>query len=94
MGADKSPARRDVLPGQGNKPLSRPAHALGTETVIAELEAQDNTGLSSAEAKQRLELYGKNELGDGPGVQPAKILLRQVANAMTLVRVSYRQCWR
>lgn len=73
--------------GQSNKPLSKPAHALDYETVAQELEANLQDGLTDAEAKARLELYGKNELDDGPGVQPVKILIHQVANAMILVRL-------
>lgn len=74
-----------ALPGAGNKPLSRPAHALTFDAVIDELQADTNAGLTPADAKERLEVYGSNDLGEGAGVQPAKILLRQVANAMTLV---------
>lgn len=74
-----------ALSGSGNKPLSRPAHALTYQEVIDEIQADDNGGLSQAEAKERLQVYGSNDLGEGAGVQPAKILLRQVANAMTLV---------
>lgn len=75
-----------VIPsGSGNKPLSRPAHALTYGNVISELQADDNAGLSLADAQERLQVYGSNDLGEGAGVQPAKILLRQVANAMTLV---------
>ena len=65
--------------------LSRPAHALSCEAVSEELGADTENGLVAAEAKSRLEKYGRNELDDGPGVQPVKILIRQVANAMMLV---------
>lgn len=71
--------------GQANKPLSRPAHTLGYLTVIEEIKADADDGLTTSEARARLEEYGRNEFGDTGGVQPAKILLRQVANAMTLV---------
>ncbi|QSZ29077.1 hypothetical protein DSL72_003587 [Monilinia vaccinii-corymbosi] len=73
--------------GQSNKPLTKPAHALEYETVAQELEANLKDGLTDAEAKIRLELYGKNELDDGPGVQPVKILIHQIANAMILVLI-------
>jgi magnesium-transporting ATPase (P-type) len=75
----------NALSGSGNKPLSRPAHALTCQEVIDEIQANDNAGLSQAEAKEQLQFYGTNDLGEDAGVQPAKILLRQVANAMTLV---------
>lgn len=84
MSANKM-AETAVPSGSGNKPLSQPAHSLTYEAVINELQADDNAGLSAADAKERLQLYGSNDLGEGAGVQPGKILLRQVANAMTLV---------
>ncbi|KAI9644603.1 P-type ATPase [Ciborinia camelliae] len=73
--------------GQSNKPLTSPAHALGYEQVAQELEANLEDGLTTAEAERRLKLYGKNELDNGPGVQPMKILIHQVANAMILVLI-------
>jgi len=74
--------------GQANKPLSRPAHALPYSTLVAETKADAEDGLTTLEAKSRLDEYGRNEFGDSTGVQPGKILLRQVANAMTLVRLT------
>ena len=73
--------------GQSNKPLSKPAHALDRDDLASQLEADIENGLTAATAKQRLEQYGRNELDDGPGVQPIKILIRQVANAMMLVLI-------
>jgi len=73
--------------GQANKPLTQPAHALPWKAVAEELQADIDDGLTASEASQRLEEYGKNELGDEGGVNPGKILLRQVANAMTLVLI-------
>ena len=73
------------MSGSGNKPLSKPAHALTHQADTAELQADNDAGLTQADAKVRLQLYGPNDVGYGAGVQPAKILLRQVANAMTLV---------
>lgn len=70
---------------QSNRPLSKPAHALERELIVEELGGNAADGLSRAEAQSRLSDYGRNELDDGPGVQPFKILLRQVANAMMLV---------
>ena len=83
--ASKSEAAPSAMSGSGNKPLSRPAHALSFASVAEELQANENAGLTPADAKERLQVYGSNDLGEGAGVQPAKILLRQVANAMTLV---------
>ncbi|PQE22108.1 potassium sodium efflux P-type ATPase fungal-type protein [Rutstroemia sp. NJR-2017a BBW] len=75
------------VPGQSNKPMSLPAHALTIEAVRDELEADLEDGLTEAECQRRLEEYGRNELDDGPGVQPVKILIHQIANAMLLVLI-------
>ncbi|KAI9801201.1 MAG: hypothetical protein M1825_003475 [Sarcosagium campestre] len=72
--------------GQANEPLSDLPHTLTIEQISTEIGANLDDGLTAAEAKARLEKYGKNELDDGPGVSPVKILIRQVANAMTLVK--------
>ncbi|KAK6519307.1 Na+ ATPase [Arthrobotrys megalospora] len=77
----------DHPPGQSNQMLSRPAHALTYQQVIKETNADTQDGLTSQEATTRLEQYGRNQLDDGPGVQPVKIFIRQVANAMTLVLI-------
>jgi len=71
--------------GQSNQPLSQPAHALSWAAVAEEIQADTEDGLTSEVAKRRLEEYGRNELGDGGGVNIGKILMKQVANAMTLV---------
>ena len=72
------------VPGQSNKSMSKPAHCLTSETVIRELSANSQDGLTTFEGKSRLEECGLNELDDGPGDQLFKILLRLVANAMML----------
>ena len=74
-----------LVSGQGNLPLSRPAHALLGNNVVDEIQANRKRGLMDDEAKQRLEQCGRNELDSGGGVQPVRILVRQVANAMILV---------
>lgn len=84
----KQPSLEGHKSGQSNEPLSAPAHALSFQKVIEETKCNPDDGLSSAEAKSRLEKFGNNDLGDDGGVSPAKILLRQVANSMTLVSVN------
>ena len=84
MTKGKDPVQ-ETFPARGNLPLSIPAHALKYEDVLSELDANDREGLSSGAAKQRLEKYGKNDLDESGGVNAPKILLRQIANAMTLV---------
>lgn len=73
------------MSGQANKPLSKAAHALSYETLIIEIKANPQDGLTSSEARLRLDDYGRNELGDQGGVSITKILVRQIANAMMLV---------
>lgn len=73
--------------GQSNRPMSKPAHSLSFEEVIRELGVSGMDGLSSTEADQRLQEFGNNELDNGPGVNPTKILIKQVANAMMLVLI-------
>lgn len=72
-------------PGQSNKPLSRPPHALEFEVVLKELSVDSFSGLQGDEAARRLIEYGPNELQQKKGVQPVKIFLEQIFNAMTLV---------
>lgn len=69
----------------GGTQLQRPAHTLPYSHVAEELGADRKQGLSDADAQKRVEQYGRNELEGGGGVQPAKILVRQIANAMILV---------
>lgn len=83
-GKGKEPLQGHVS-GQSNKPMSQPAHALTFEQVVEQLTSDADYGLATAEAKRRLEEYGRNELGDSEGVSPLKIMVAQVANAMTLV---------
>lgn len=71
--------------GQSNEPISGPAHTLSFEEVAQQLKSSAIDGLTPDEAKKRLEHYGKNELDNGPGVNPVRILIRQIANAMMLV---------
>ena len=70
-------------------PFSRPAHALSHEEVVRELTCDGKNGLSKTEAPSRLQRCGRNELGQAPGVQPVKIFIRQIANAMTMVCFLY-----
>lgn len=71
--------------GQSNKPLSRPPHSLSAEQVLEELRSSSTNGLSPEEVPQRLDEHGLNELEQNKGVQPIKIFLEQIFNAMTLV---------
>lgn len=72
--------------GSGGSPLSHPAHTLPYESVLKELVTGLDEGLNPDEASRRLQQYGPNQLDEGEGVSVVKILVRQVANAMMLVR--------
>jgi magnesium-transporting ATPase (P-type) len=65
--------------------LSQPAHSLSYEDTIKELGTNSDDGLTSAEVKERLQKYGENMLEGDEGVSLAKIVIRQIANAMMLV---------
>jgi Na+-exporting ATPase len=81
----KQPSLEGHKSGQANEPLTKPAHALTFQEVINQTKCNPDDGLVTSEAKSRLEKHGNNDLGEDGGVSPGKILLRQVANAMTLV---------
>lgn len=88
MAKDKKAEEKAIaahVSGQSNKPISAPAHALAFDSVASELGADIQNGLSHEEAKKRLEEFGRNEFGENKGVQPARILVAQIANALTLV---------
>lgn len=78
--------------GQSNEPISAPAHTLAFTDVVQELKSSADDGLTPDEAKKRLEQFGKNELDNGPGVNPVRILIRQIANAMMLASVHVPLC--
>lgn len=67
--------------------LSSPPHNLTFEDVINELGTNSDDGLTTENVKQRLEKYGQNMLEGGESVSFAKIIIRQIANAMMLVRI-------
>ncbi|KAG9828481.1 Na(+)/Li(+)-exporting P-type ATPase, partial [Aureobasidium melanogenum] len=88
MGKQQDTTLDQHVSGQANgNGLSKPAHALTFTQVTEDIKANAENGLSSAEAKERHSKYGTNELGDAGGVEPGKILIRQIANAMTLVLI-------
>lgn len=72
--------------GSGQAPLSQPAHSLPYQVVLEELSTKLDEGLTPDEAARRLQTYGPNKLDEGEGVSVVKILVRQVANAMMLVK--------
>jgi Na+-exporting ATPase len=87
MGKKRTAPLEGHISGQANKPLTLPAHSLTLAQVVDELSTETWSGLDDAEAKHRLDNYGPNELGEAGGVSVVKILIAQVANAMTLVLI-------
>lgn len=65
--------------------LSQPPHTLSPQDACRELSVDPEEGLTSTDAKARLDKYGHNELQGGEGVSMVKIVIRQIANAMMLV---------
>jgi Ca2+-transporting ATPase len=63
---------------------TRHFHTLTPEQVYAALET-NLRGLSDAEAQERLEQYGANELTKGKKISAGRILLRQFANLLILI---------
>lgn len=88
MGGKPDEAVQAHVSGQSNQPMTAPAHSLKIEEVVEQLKADVEVGLSADEAKRRLEESGRNEFGEQAGVQPIKILIGQIANALTLVSQS------
>lgn len=84
--ADQQKKEAEAVDAAQTQPLSHPAHSLTHEKVLSELSTNADEGLSSGEAQKRLEEHGPNELEGGEGVSFAKIVIRQIANAMMLVR--------
>ena len=72
-------------PSQANSSIKAPAHFLTIQQVVEQLNANLDDGLTADEVKARLEKYGRNEFGEKKGVQPLKIFIGQIANALTLV---------
>ena len=60
-------------------------HTLTAAQIVEKLSTDSELGLHANEAESRLRTHGPNALDDGPAVQPIKILINQIANAMMLV---------
>lgn len=61
-------------------------HALKTEEVLSHLKVQQN-GLSSEEAKRRLELYGPNQLKEAPRTTFWQMLWEQLNNFVVILLI-------
>ena len=65
--------------------LDQSSYLLPSEEVARLLETNIDQGLSKQEAKRRHEIVGDNAFDAGGGVSIWRVLIRQVANALTLV---------
>ncbi|KAL0565519.1 hypothetical protein V5O48_016504 [Marasmius crinis-equi] len=68
--------------------LAERAYVLDVDNVLNKLNTTDSDGLSEDDANRRLEEYGENLLDNGGGVSAINVLIRQMANALTLVLVA------
>lgn len=73
--------------GAGSVGVHQP-HTLEPETVLEKLNSSQTDGLNETEAATRLADHGSNQLKENKGISLGTILLRQVANALTLVLVA------
>jgi P-type Ca2+ transporter type 2C len=67
--------------------MSMAAHSRGLAEVLKELETDAGTGLSSEEARRRLERYGPNELREKPRPSFFQLLLAQVNSFLIILLV-------
>ncbi|KAL0072259.1 hypothetical protein AAF712_000020 [Marasmius tenuissimus] len=68
--------------------LAERAYVLDSEIILKKLTTSDSDGLSEDDATKRLEEYGENLLENKGGVSALSVLIRQMANALTLVLVA------
>lgn len=69
---------------EGEAHLHRP-HTLTSSTCLSAFKSNIEAGLSDVDAKTRLEADGLNRIGEAKGVNVWEILLKQVANALTII---------
>ncbi len=60
-------------------------HRINVDEAVAQLETRVQSGLDPAEAEQRIEKYGPNELIDRGIKSPWKILWEQLTEVMVLI---------
>ncbi|KAI0345134.1 sodium transport ATPase [Trametopsis cervina] len=81
-------ARRSKIPQQTSHDLADRAHWLEVDAITHELKTTRPDGIQEDDALRRLEEYGENALVGEGGVSATKVLIRQMANALTLVLVA------
>lgn len=78
-------ATTETAVGTGSQALPFAPYTAHPSKVLDALNVDDKKGLSEDEAKRRLEQYGLNRLKPPKKPSLFKIMLQQMANAMTLV---------
>ncbi|KAG7088990.1 hypothetical protein E1B28_012936 [Marasmius oreades] len=68
--------------------LSERAYVLESKQVIQKLQTNVEDGISEEDAEKRLQDYGENLLTNESSVSALSVLIRQMANALTLVLVA------
>ncbi|HEX9077917.1 MAG TPA: HAD-IC family P-type ATPase, partial [Anaerolineae bacterium] len=71
-----------------DKKDSRVWYALPKVQVLQELATNPDSGLSSAEAKQRLAQYGPNQLREGKSISPLALLVEQFTDFIVLTLIA------
>src|SRR5689334_9800184 len=75
-----------TLPAVSPTPArARQWHALETEAVLRALDSNAATGLATAEARRRLQVWGPNALEEPDRRSPFRILLAQFVDVIVLV---------
>ncbi len=70
------------------KMTETPWHTMPVDEVIRSLDTNVNTGLSSAEAENRVRKYGHNQLADKEGVSPLILFLGQFNDFIVWVLIA------
>lgn len=63
------------------------SHRKSSKQVVSELGSSAKDGLTSAEAKKRLEKYGPNELQAGKKINPFKLFIGQFKDVLVIVLI-------
>jgi len=63
-------------------------HILSIEAVLEELDSNIQMGLPETAVNERLLQYGFNELREGGGKKPLRILWEQISSTMVLILIA------
>ena len=65
---------------------SAPPYQLAIKQIVTQYEADTEAGLTDAQAAERLQRYGPNELQDGEGVSWVRVLVSQIGMVVCCLR--------